>query len=295
MNYTWVIADLHGMKDLLDKVLVKMKENGFDLCDPEQKLIQLGDRNDRGPDSYAINEFFKTQQIMFPGQVIVLLGNHDRMMLDVADGKSDLMYYNGGMATAKSYYHITYVDTYVRPDRLFPTALRKSGHYDWLKTLPLFHETPEYFFSHAPIPLEKYRSLPPGFDFKLDEQTLTWSFINDDTAAWVDPNLIPIEEDGNFYGKYKLCVAGHIHGLKYVQDPIIRGVSYVVNPGPRKHGNTILMDTGAGCSDAGYASALRLPDLLVVTSNDEVYNLEERLKEKESEAVRKAIFPNDEE
>lgn len=282
MKYTWVIADLHGEKDLLDKTIENMRKNGFDLADPEQTLVQLGDRNDRGPDSYGINEWFKTQQIMFPGQVIVLLGNHDRMMLDAAEGKSDLMYYNGGTATARSYAHGAGIQITGNPTRIFPTAVRKSGHYDWLKNLPLYHETPEYFFSHAPIPKEEFRTIQVGLDFRQDEHTLTWSYVDERTHRWVDPNLIPIEEDGNFQGKYKTCVYGHIHGIQYRKF----GVEI---PGPRVYGNAILMDNGCGCHPEGYASALRLPDRLVVTSNDEAYNLDEYVKEKLRKQARELM------
>lgn len=283
MNFTWVIADLHGEFDKFEKLLEHMKGNGFDLADPEQKLVQLGDRNDRGPDTYKINEWFRTHQMMFPDQVIVLLGNHDKMMIDAAEGRSDLMYYNGGSYTARSYAHIVNAQPYGRiPDRLFPQALRMSGHLDWLKSLPLYYETPEYFFCHAPIPYEKYRSSPIGLDFRQDEHTLTWSYVDGPTHAWVDPNLIPIEENGNFEGKYKLCFYGHIHGMYN------NGKELVV-PGIRRHGNAILLDTGCGCHRNGYASALRLPDLQVVTSNGEFYNMDQRINEKVLEEAKRLL------
>ena len=288
MKWTWVIADIHGEWDKLQAVLEKMRSAGFDLADPEQTLVQLGDRNDRGDDSYKVIEWFKTQQIMFPGQVICLLGNHDRMMIDAAEGRSDLMYWNGGYRTARSYMHVINNGTHHGNSyfaRFFPSAMRASGHLDWLKTLPKYYETSEYFFSHAPIPKEEFRTIPIGLDFRQDEQTLTWSYIDERTERWVDPNLVPIEEDGNFYGKYKTCVYGHIHGIRYAPDPQVPAVRTVVVPGPRVHGHAILMDTGAGCHPDGYVSCLRMEDRVVFTSKGDSFSLDEHVRI-EQEAAR---------
>jgi len=260
-NY-WIIADIHGEGEKFKRLLLEMSKSGFDLNDPSNVLVQLGDRNDRGPDSYEVNEWFKVHQVMYPGQVIVLRGNHDQMMVDAAEGRSDLMYYNGGMATARSYAKGLSLDSSVSADRLFPQAMRTSGHLDWLKHLPLYHETEEYFFCHAPIPKEVYRSIPPGADFRTDAHTLIWSYESGPEEMWVDPNPVPIAEDGNFYGKGKIAVYGHIHGMYSIRGKI-------VVPGARRYGNAILLDTGSGCHKDGYLSCLRLPDFLVMNSKGE--------------------------
>lgn len=268
MNNYWVIADIHGEYGLLLSLLRNMEKNGFDFAKGDI-IVQLGDRNDRGPDTYKVNEWFKTHSLMYPGQVICLMGNHDRMLLDAALGKSDLMYWNGGNATERSYSK----ETKIYGKNGFGNSVVKAGHWDWLKNLPLYHETDKYFFCHAPIPNKFYEPARDLRDFRQDEHILTWSFVSGfPTSDWVDSKLIPIENDGNFYGEHKICVYGHIHDM-YAH--YVEGVKKYVVPGVRKYGNSILLDTGAGCSEEGYLSCVRLPDLLVVNSKGETYQLEE--------------------
>lgn len=269
MNRYWAVADIHGRYDLWLALFAKMVEQGFDFAKGDI-IVQMGDRNDRGPDTYSINEWFKVHSIMWPKQVICLMGNHDRMLIDAGLGRSDLMYYNGGQATEKSYSKVTGI--YGKNG--LGNSVQKAGHWDWLRSLPLYHETPEYFFSHAPIPLEKYRDTVPGTDFRLDEHTLTWSYNSSyEIKDWVDTQLIPIETNGNYEGKYKLTLSGHLHRMKSTKI----GNQWVVEvPGVEKFGNSILLDTGAGCAKEGYLSCVRLPDLLVITSEGKVYPLQDK-------------------
>lgn len=258
----WVIADVHGAFDKLKATIANMTINGgFDLNDPNQMLIQLGDRVDRGSFSYEVNEFFKSLQEKHPDQVIILNGNHDKMMLDAADDVSDLFYYNGGNSTLLSYGK--------RSGRLEKHNLKYNmeevGHYEWLKKLPLYYETPDYFFCHAPIPRELYRGLPIDADFRTDEGTLTWSYVNDQPEdVWVDGSLIP-KDNGN---DFKLTCYGHIHSGKY--DPDLKDY---VTPNPRLIGNAALLDTGAGCWKTAELVALRLPDMMIFSSEGKKYKL----------------------
>ena len=265
MKRYWAIADIHGEYALLLRLFDEMQKNGFDF-EKGDVIVQLGDRNDRGPDTYSINEWFKTQQLMWKGQVICLMGNHDRMLIDAALGRSDLMYWNGGQATEKSYSKITGI--YGKNG--LGNSLMRAGHWDWLRNLPTYYETDQYFFSHAPIPKEQYRDIPVGSDFRLDEHTLTWSYNDLPERKWIDPNLIPIAEDGNYQGNHKICCYGHIHGMSWDA----KNLKYRI-PGVRKYGNAILLDTGAGCSKEGYLTCIRLPDLLVMNSNGESYQLKD--------------------
>ena len=258
MSY-YVIADIHGCHDKLLKVYEMILQDGFD--PKKDYLIQVGDRNDRGPDTYLVNEFFRLLQIQNPEHVIVINGNHDQMMLDAADGKSDLMYYNGGNKTEQSYSDVTKIYGKKR----FGISLRVSGHYDWLRSLPYYYETEDYFFCHAPIALEKYRSNTIiGMDFRQSHQELMWTYIGENTQDWVDPYLIP-----KTYGdEYKICVYGHIHGMKY-----IKSTNDVIVPGIRRYGNSILLDTGSGCHPDGYLTCLKLPEMITFNSKGEKINL----------------------
>ncbi len=191
------------------------------------------------------------------------------MMKDAALGKSDLMYPNGGNRTVDSYGKVTGIYGRYR----FKDALAMTGHWEFLNKHLYFLETEEYFFSHAPIPKESHRGLSVGTDFRSDIHTLTWSYGDGNEGDWVEPNLIPIEENGNFQGKHKLCVYGHIHGIYFKSEPKQPHYRFPVIPGVRQYGNSVLLDTGCGCSEEGYLSCLELPSMKVYTSRNEIYQL----------------------
>lgn len=300
----FVIADAHGEFDKLQALLKLIEEKAsFSLANGDH-LVQLGDRNDRGPDTFEINDLLHKLSLMYPNQVHVLMGNHDRMLIDAAQGNSDLMYWNGGSKTLTSY--CRQIGRYGKGH--LREALQKVGHFDWLSQRPLFHETEDYFFSHAPISIPHYRTIDEDTDFRTDEHTLTWTYVHGvPEDQWVDPNPVPIERDGNFYpGEGKLCLHGHIHGIyaAWVKEKVEstdengnkQVVEYTVKkpiiPGVRKYGNSILLDTGSGCTEEGYLTCVELPSLDVYNSKGEVTNIlvieEQQRLAKEKEQVEEA-------
>ena len=72
----YVISDLHGCKDKYDIVLKQLQ--------PEDHLYILGDVIDRGSDGIAI-----LLDIMNRENVTLLMGNHEKMMIDYLRGKED--------------------------------------------------------------------------------------------------------------------------------------------------------------------------------------------------------------
>jgi serine/threonine protein phosphatase 1 len=97
-NY-WIIGDIHGRLDLLDRLLEGIARFG-----PEQ-LIFVGDYIDRGPQSKGVID-----RLMALGdRAVCLMGNHELMMLNALEqmgmGGSpiELWYYNGGEATLQSF------------------------------------------------------------------------------------------------------------------------------------------------------------------------------------------------
>lgn len=242
----FAIGDIHGEYGHYEALINKlMAEAGF--VWGVDNIVFLGDKNDRGPDTFKVFEDIYRQQRLHPEQVICLLGNHERMLIDAAKGTSNLMYYNGGNQTLKSYVSATAI--YGGKHRL-SDMLAKAGHWDFLREHLLFLETDKYFFSHAPIPTTKYlmqndQGYAYGKDFRTDEHVLTWTYFREPSSDWVDRNL---------EGMGKIAVSGHIHDLKY---DLVTGK--VKNPGPRHYGNSWLIDTGCGCAKEGYLTALELP------------------------------------
>lgn len=256
----FVIPDIHGEYNKLENVIKNIIDNaGFSF--EKDFLIQLGDRNDRGSDTYKVNEFFRSNMEKYPGNVFAVNGNHDDMLMDAALDKSDLMYFNGGNKTLESYSD----ETKLYGKRSLSHSLQKTGHWDWHRSLPYYLESEDYFFCHAPQALEKYKeSGIIGLDPRSDRHALTWTYVHGiGTEEWVDPNPF-LKDYGN---EFKIAVYGHIHG-------IWKNKSGTVEiPGVRRYGNAILLDTGSGCHPDAVLTCLELPSMKLYTSDGSVKEL----------------------
>lgn len=146
------VGDLHGRHDLLRKVLTEVL--------PAQpvgtRLVFLGDYIDRGPDSKATLEDLLILKARLPGTVL-LMGNHERMLLEALEGRSlEMFLFNGGRETLHSY-------------GLNRETMQRlpAAHVDFLRGLPLWHETSDYIFVHA--------GLRPGVPLaSQQERDLLW-------------------------------------------------------------------------------------------------------------------------
>jgi serine/threonine protein phosphatase 1 len=94
---TFAIGDIHGCDVALDTLLSKLALTAQD------KVVLLGDVVDRGPDSRRVIE--RLIDLQAKCQVVLILGNHEEMMLDALRGgewlQSWLAY--GGATTLASY------------------------------------------------------------------------------------------------------------------------------------------------------------------------------------------------
>jgi len=244
-----VIADVHGDFAKLMRLIRNLYKKGFRLKGTHNVLVQLGDRVDRGPDSYRVNNFFLKLEKMYPSQIILLNGNHEGMMKEAANHPEHdtIFYYNGGDKTLASYAKQTKV---YGKNQLYQSIM-KAGHWDLINDGKLYYMTDKYFFSHAPIPNMYFRKgialLAPDA-FLNCRDTLTWSYVSPNTETWVDKD--PMEG--------RISVSGHIHGLYLGDDGDYH------SPGVRKYGNAILLDTGCGCHYNGRLTALILPDMITI-------------------------------
>jgi serine/threonine protein phosphatase 1 len=151
---TYVIPDLHGRFDLLERALSNIEKN------EPGAIVFTGDYIDRGPQSRAVVE----RLIAGPSKGwrwICLLGNHEQMMIEAAQGWSKTRYWlgNGGDATLISYG--------AKPGSMADVSLLEPAHIEWMKALPLFHRDRRRVYVHAGledgIPLDQQR-----------KQTLIW-------------------------------------------------------------------------------------------------------------------------
>ncbi|MBE0453078.1 metallophosphoesterase [Roseovarius autotrophicus] len=95
------IGDVHGRADLLQTLdsLIQAQASGY-------PVVFLGDYVDRGEQSREVIQMLMEAAESGPGRVTCLMGNHERMMLDVLDepGKYTARWLrNGGLQTLASF------------------------------------------------------------------------------------------------------------------------------------------------------------------------------------------------
>jgi hypothetical protein len=254
MTRYFVIADIHGDYEKLMKLIKFVRSQGGLNFKKGDILVQLGDRNDRGPDTYRVNNYFYKLQKRYPNQIVCLQGNHEDMMIQAASNPIQRMpyYANGGRHTDKSYEKI--VGLYGKHN--IANRLLKTDHWRWHLNQPYYYETDDYFFSHAPVPVITKRHIP-GPDFRQDKETLIWSYHGD----WLDKWIHPDPADG------KICVYGHVHRM------IPQGDGTVHVPKAERIGNCIFLDSGCGCHPDGILNCIDLSSMVVYTNLKEKYTI----------------------
>lgn len=154
----FAIGDIHGCADKLEKLLLQINTE----ADPKETIIFLGDAVDRGPDSAATLKTLMTLATGVDREVVVLMGNHERMMLDFIDdpsGRGARWLVNGGIETLESF-GIKGVPP--RPDAEDALdyadeleAAMPEGMQDWIRALPLHWQSGNVHCVHAGMNPEK--------------------------------------------------------------------------------------------------------------------------------------------
>src|SRR4051812_46533620 len=80
----YAIGDIHGRRDLLDRLLVMIDKDDAARGSARTELIFLGDLVDRGPDSFGVVDRLMALRGTRP--VRFLMGNHEEMFLRAAAG-----------------------------------------------------------------------------------------------------------------------------------------------------------------------------------------------------------------
>lgn len=153
---TIAIGDIHGCSAALERLIREIDPRREDV------VITLGDYADRGPDTRGVID----QLLMLPKrcEVVSLLGNHERMMLDALEAceqgvcvsEFDIWMHCGGDETIASYGGLMGIP---------------QNHIAFLRRCRRFHETPTHAFVHA-----NYSAQLP-FDAQ-PEYTLLWEHIS---------------------------------------------------------------------------------------------------------------------
>jgi serine/threonine protein phosphatase 1 len=186
----YVVGDIHGRIDLLDRLLAKIEDDAGALVaewpDSAPCLVFLGDYIDRGDGSRAVLERVHGLQMESDGRVICLLGNHEKMMLDFIDApeKGPRWLRNGGLQTLLSLGLGGALAEGMDADEL--AALSRDVHRalpdgveDWLRGLPLRWQSGGVWAVHAGADPAK----PMG---EQANRVLLWGHRDFDTVARSD-------------------------------------------------------------------------------------------------------------
>jgi serine/threonine protein phosphatase 1 len=207
----YVIADIHGRADLLQKLLKAIEKDAREHDASRRILVTLGDYIDRGPESRKVIETLVHLPLSnFTAKH--LCGNHEDMFLAfLEDPEEGLLWIsNGGWSTLLSYgFSVAELpDTMDDLPRVRDQILQRmpKSHLGFLRALKFSYHLNGYFFVHAGV--------RPGVALDAqDEEDLLW-----------------IREEFLFSNKDFSKIV--VHGHSMVSKPEI-------------HKNRIALDTGA--------------------------------------------------
>lgn len=168
------IGDIHGRFDLLEPLLAEARRG--------EPVITVGDYIDRGPQSDKV--LAKLHALNLSGQVICLMGNHERMMLDFIDSPEDSGTHwltNGGMQTLWSLgLDLPPGDAEAALKQTAAALSERLGPLeDWLRRLPLIWTSGNVCVVHAATDPNQPLS-------RQDERTLLWGRPKPGTPARPD-------------------------------------------------------------------------------------------------------------
>jgi serine/threonine protein phosphatase 1 len=151
----YVIGDIHGRADLLAATQAHIDNDLITRPCAQPIEVYLGDLIDRGPDSASVlGELIKRQTTH---RIIVLSGNHERMLLEALDDDRMLALWlkHGGRETLSSYglqeRDARLADMVVDDVRALVTATIPTNHFLFIEALPYSYVSGDYFFAHAGI------------------------------------------------------------------------------------------------------------------------------------------------
>ena len=152
MNRYFVFGDVHGEYYALAEAL---NEAGYDGTNPKHILVSLGDNFDRGPLSIEVYRLLTEN-----ARNICIKGNHETFLEEALEKGIDGEFvffnilHNGLYETIQSFAYAqnkdavttAQIQAYIgKINERFPDLL------PWLKKMPLYFETKNYFFCHAGV------------------------------------------------------------------------------------------------------------------------------------------------
>ena len=200
----FVSADVHGF---YDHWLTALSNAGFDVQNPDHKLLVCGDLFDRGGQAKELQAFLL--EMIEKDKIILIRGNHEDLLLDLVDNYGRYVLNvegskHGLNGTFQTVLDLTGMDYYEATESLFHFR-NKAEETPLIKTIiPKmlnYYETEKYIFVHSWIPLKNGNT-----EFNENWRNATekeWQ-----VARWINP--LDCYKLGLF-PKDKTLVFGHWH------------------------------------------------------------------------------------
>ena len=207
MRY-YVVSDVHGF---YDELMMSLEAKGFFDDEKDRKLIVCGDLFDRGDKAKELQSFIT--DLLEKGEVILIKGNHEDLMLDLIKGWDNYSYtrsHHHSNGTVDTIYQLTDTkrfDLLVDPDLVKRILVDTPYIKDIIPKMLDFYETEHYIFVHGYIPtiLEKENG------YTIHHYDPDWRNATKkewDEARWT--NGIKVAND-KVIEKGKTIVCGHWH------------------------------------------------------------------------------------
>jgi hypothetical protein len=169
----------------------------FNWTGQDSVLIFCGDFCDRGLNSKQVYDAvmdLQGQAVKEGGRVIVVLGNHEVMLLN-----GQVEEWAKTLTSHKKQHYQNTIDSFTRDGLDFHQAISDKGvHGKWIRNLPLFVVVNGFMFVHGGIPNKPVTRSTLAADFKDDFIANDWKkgiFMNHDSILWnrdwwQDKNLV---------------------------------------------------------------------------------------------------------
>lgn len=151
----YAIGDIHGRRDLLDDLLIRIDADDRARGGARTQLIFLGDFVDRGPDSAGVVQ--RAMELRDSGRPVrFLMGNHEEVFLKALGGSLEALRFFvkiGGRATILSYGIAAADYDAMDFDALLPALVAHvpQAHIDFLRSFEDRIAIGDYLFVHAGI------------------------------------------------------------------------------------------------------------------------------------------------
>lgn len=224
----WVVGDIHGRRDLLDRLLPKL------ISDP---VVFVGDMVDRGPDSRAVLERVFDLCDRRPEMFRALKGNHEQLLLDFLndpEGVGPAWMRIGGLQTLASF-GIS-LSTEVQSEAAYRSARDRlyaamgGPMVAWLNGLPFIWSTGNVHVVHAGADPER-----PMTD--QDPNVLTWGHRDFGRTArsdeqWVVHGHVIVRQATRTEGRIAIDTGAYATGILTAAHVSLGAVDYVTTADP---------------------------------------------------------------